>query len=241
VQQPVRVHGVARPRLVEPEVEALAGGLLDHPLLHGLGLGQRHAVLVGEPLGGVPLDRARRGRVELEAAVAHLDLVAVLEVRRARSRTAACRWRTRGTPRPTRSRPARFAPVVRMSLSQQPIRPVGSSRAHPRGGSSGGPPGRPGGPVGRGRRRPGLQRLEHHPDRRLQLRVTVGGPVLRGDVDLDVGIDAVVLDAPAGALEPQRVPRLGHRSCRRPASSARRCRSRHPRCGCRRPGRCRRA
>src|SRR6185369_13951252 len=40
--------------------------------------------------------------------------------------------------------------------------------------------------------------------------VAVGGPVLRGDVDLDVGIDAVVLYAPAGALEPQRVPRLGH-------------------------------
>ena len=74
------VEGVARPGEVEAERETLAGRHLGHVPLGGLGLLERHAVLVSQPLGAVPRPLGRRLRVELEAAPPHGDLVAVLEL-----------------------------------------------------------------------------------------------------------------------------------------------------------------
>src|SRR5439155_26467944 len=62
-------------------VEALAGGDLAHPVVHGARLVDAHAVLVGQVDGAVALALAlaRRGGIELEAAPRHADVVAVGE------------------------------------------------------------------------------------------------------------------------------------------------------------------
>src|SRR5580704_15341529 len=72
-------------------------------------------------------------------------------------------------------------------------------------------PRRAGGRIRRPDGRPVLQCLQSEPDGGLQLSVTARGPVIRRGNDLDIGVDAVVLDSPAVRAEPEGQPRHGHR------------------------------
>src|SRR5580692_11358755 len=65
---------------------------------------------------------------------------------------------------------------------------------------------RAGGRVGERGGRVLRQHRQGAVDRYFELRVAADGPVVRGDQDLGVGVDAVVLDRPAGIVEPGRVP-----------------------------------
>src|SRR5579875_3036563 len=93
------------------------------------------------------------------------------------------------------------------------VRPAGPSHSRPGGALRPGGQRRRGpvGPVALGRRPAGrvlLERLEGRADAGLELRVPARPPVLGCDGDLDVRVDAVVLDRPAGAVEPEGVARL---------------------------------
>jgi hypothetical protein len=79
VQQAVGVERVATAGAVEVEVPAVLGGHRRHLAVFGLGLGAGHAVLGGQVVVEVALLLRRRAGVQLEAVVAHLDLVAVGE------------------------------------------------------------------------------------------------------------------------------------------------------------------
>src|SRR5438552_5721137 len=55
--------------------------------------------------------------------------------------------------------------------------------------------------------------IERLGDGPIELRIGAAGVVVRGIVDLDVGVGAVVLDAPADVIEEERKLRLcGHRA-----------------------------
>ena len=106
VQQPVRVAGVAATQLRHPELQPVGRGALLHLLLCVLRLRGRHAVLAGEHVGR-RLGRIRgRARVQLERAVDHLHLVAMLERCQPPLEPALSRGSTRGRRRRTRSLPA---------------------------------------------------------------------------------------------------------------------------------------
>ena len=75
------VERVAAARAVEVVLEPLGRGHGGQLRLRGRGLLDADAVLARQALGGRALGLRRGARVELEAAVAHLDLVAVLELR----------------------------------------------------------------------------------------------------------------------------------------------------------------
>src|SRR3954447_24709840 len=79
MDHPVGVERVARARLVEAELEALAGGDLGHAVVHGAGLLDARAVLLRQMAVAVPGPLGRSVRIQLEAAPRHRDLVAVLE------------------------------------------------------------------------------------------------------------------------------------------------------------------
>ena len=181
--------------------------------------------------------RARRGRVELEAAVAHLDLVAVLELGERGLEPPLAD----GAPRAHHVRPdlhlhdsllwSGSLPVATTGPAD-PVFPGSPARRQVRR-----PAGRAGGRVGRGRRRAGLQRLQRHP--------TAGSSCGSRPAAQSCG---AITTSTSGSTpwfstsQPESSNQNAYRgwvtACRRPACSARRCRSPRPRCGCRPPGRC---
>ena len=73
------VERVATAGEVVAHLDTVAGGDRGHSLLHRLCLRERPAVLGGEVARVVELPLPRRGRIELEAAPPHPDLLARLE------------------------------------------------------------------------------------------------------------------------------------------------------------------